>query len=209
MTSQAPLLAAGLVLTLAASAPDPGRSFDPASISTPEMNPAARLVVESAKRQTRLTTVYDPSYVQIEYPGGDIPIERGVCSDVIVRAFRHAGIDLQREVHVDMKRSFASYPRHWGLSRPDPNIDHRRVPNLMRFFERRGKSIRIAASAATYRPGDVVAWDLGRGITHIGIVSDVASTNMTRYQVVHNIGQGARLEDVLFDWKIIGHYRYL
>lgn len=153
--------------------------------------------------QVGITRTYDPSYVRIAYPGGDIPQERGVCADVIVRAFRKIDVDLQVAVHDDMKRDFRAYPQMWGLRRPDTNIDHRRVPNLMKFFERRGKSIAIAAP---YEPGDVVAWRLPGGLYHIGIVS--ADKTGDDYQVVHNIGYGARNEPVLRDFKIIGHYRW-
>jgi uncharacterized protein len=170
--------------------------------------PAVRTVVDSARAQTHVTTSYDPSYVRLAYPGGDVRPETGVCSDVLIRAFRKAGVDLQKDVHEDMVRKFKAYPQRWGLRRPDTNIDHRRVPNLMTFFHRAGKELPITAQAGDYLPGDVVAWDLGGGITHIGIVSDERDTRSGRHWIVHNIGQGARLEDVLFSWKVIGHYRY-
>lgn len=169
--------------------------------------PAVRTVVDAAKAQIRVTTSYDPSYVRLTYPGGDVPPETGVCADVVVRAFRKAGVDLQKEVHEDMTRKFKAYPQRWGLRRPDRNIDHRRVPNLMTFFKRAGKELPITAQAGDYLPGDVVAWDLGGGLTHIGIVSEERSSGGRRH-MVHNIGRGAQLEDVLFSWKVIGHYRY-
>ncbi|HWC77637.1 MAG TPA: DUF1287 domain-containing protein [Blastocatellia bacterium] len=171
-------------------------------------SPTLKLVINAAVEQTEYTVFYDPAYVKLRYPGGDVPRERGVCSDVIVRAFRKAGVDLQKEVHEDMKRSFSAYPQKWGLRGPDPNIDHRRVPNLMTFFRRVNKEIRLSSEAADYLPGDVVAWDLGNGLLHIGIVSNVTERAGTRFNIVHNIGSGARIEDVLFSWKIIGHYRY-
>lgn len=168
----------------------------------------ARAVVESAKAQTRITTSYDPSYVTIAYPGGDVPETTGACTDVVIRAFRAAGVDLQKAVHEDMARAFSRYPRRWGLSRPDTNIDHRRVPNLMVFFDRAGRTAPATTDTSAYLPGDVVAWDLGGGVTHIGLVVDEADTATSRPLVVHNIGYGARKEDVLFEWRIIGHYRY-
>lgn len=166
-------------------------------------------ILESAVEQTQKTKTYDPAYVVLPYPNGDVPLETGVCSDVIIRSFRNAGIDLQKEVHEDMRGNFAVYPRKWGLTAPDTNIDHRRVPNLQTFFKRRGKSLEITQIAANYKPGDVVAWDLnGRGLTHIGIVSNVRNEDNSRFLIIHNIGSGTKTEDVLFDWKIIGHYRY-
>lgn len=168
----------------------------------------AAQVVASAIEQTTYTRIYDPAYVRIPYPGGDVPRERGVCTDVIIRAFRAAGVDLQVEVHRDMAANFSAYPKRWGLSQPDRNIDHRRVPNLMTFFQRQGKALRMGSSPGGFQPGDVVAWDLGGGVLHIGVVSDVRSEDGQRYQVVHNLGSGAKLEDVLFGWRIIGHYRY-
>jgi len=150
----------------------------------------------AAKRQVSVTRFYDPSYVPLHYPGGDVPDDRGVCSDVVVRAFRRIGVDLQREVHEDMQRNFEAYPRMWGLSSPDANIDHRRVPNLMTFFQRRQKAV-----TGDFLPGDVVAWRLPGGLYHIGIVT-------ARPLVIHNIGQGAREEAILFAYDIIGHYRW-
>ena len=165
-------------------------------------------VVTGAVEQTGYTHLYDPAYVLLAYPGGDPPPDRGVCSDVVVRAFRRAGIDLQKEVHEDMARHFSAYPKRWHASAPDPNIDHRRVPNLMTYFARMGKSLPTSARPEDYAPGDVVAWDLGGGVLHIGVVSDTRAADFSAYEVVHNIGAGARLEDVLFSWSIIGHYRY-
>ena len=166
-------------------------------------------LLESAVEQTNLTKGYDPNYVVIPYPNGDVPIEKGVCTDVVIRAFRKAGVDLQKEVHEDMQSNFAVYPQKWSLKSPDTNIDHRRVPNLQTFFTRKGKSLPITKVSDDYKPGDVVAWDLdGKGMTHIGIVSNAYNEKSKRYLIVHNIGGGAQSEDVIFDWKIIGHYRY-
>ena len=153
--------------------------------------------------------VYDPSYFSIKYPNGDVPKDKGVCTDVVIRAYRKLGIDLQKEVHEDMKANFDKYPKIWGLKSTDKNIDHRRVPNLMVFFSRKGVELPKTESSLDYKPGDVVCWDLGSGITHIGIVVNIKSNiNSDRYQVVHNIGNGQELSDCLFDYKIIGHYRY-
>ena len=162
---------------------------------------------EAALAQTQVHTVYDGSYVKLSYPGGDVAPDRGVCTDVVIRAYRRAGVDLQVVVHEDMTKVFGVYPKKWGRRSPDPNIDHRRVPNLMTFFKRRGAALPITKRAADYLPGDVVAWDLGHGLTHIGLVVDRKSAS-GRYQIVHNIGAGPQLEDVLFDWTVIGHYRY-
>jgi len=157
---------------------------------------------------TTQKVVYDPSYFRLDYPGGDVPKGKGVCTDVVIRAYRTLGIDLQKEVHEDMKKNFKLYPKNWGLKAPDKNIDHRRVPNLMVFFSRFGKTLKKSKKATDYTPGDVVCWDLGGGITHIGIVVNKRSKDKKRYQIVHNIGAGQVLEDCLFDFKIIGHYRY-
>jgi uncharacterized protein YijF (DUF1287 family) len=161
-----------------------------------------------AIEQTTYTNSYDPAYVKLDYPNGDVPRETGVCADVVVRAFRSAGIDLQKELHEDMTASFAKYPKKWNTKRPDKNIDHRRVPNLMTWFARQGKELPITKTEVDYQPGDVVSWDLDSGLTHIGLVSKIKVEGTNRYAIVHNIGVGARLEDVLFQWKITGHYRY-
>lgn len=166
-------------------------------------------LLESAVEQTKITRGYDPAYVVIPYPNGDVPAETGVCTDVVIRGFRKAGVDLQKEVHEDMAVNFSLYPKKWGLDAPDTNIDHRRVPNLQTFFTRRGKSLPITDKPADYKPGDVVAWDLdGKGMTHIGLVSNFWNESTKRYSIIHNIGGGVLAEDKIFDWKIIGHYRY-
>ena len=166
-------------------------------------------ILESAIEQTNVTKIYDPAYVVLPYPMGDVPAEKGVCTDVVVRAFRKAGVDLQKAVHEDMTNNFAVYPQKWSLKKPDTNIDHRRVPNLQTFFTRSGKSLTITDRAENFKPGDVVAWDLdGKGMTHIGLVSNYYNAATKRYLIIHNIGGGAVAEDAIFDWKIIGHYRY-
>ena len=168
-----------------------------------------RKLLESAVEQTTLTKNYNPNYVVIAYPNGDVPMETGVCTDVVIRAFRKAGVDLQKEVHEDMKGNFTAYPQKWNLKKPDTNIDHRRVPNLQTFFARLGKSLAITQNGEDYKPGDVVAWDLdGKGMTHIGLVSNFYNETTKRYLIVHNIGGGTTAEDKIFDWKVIGHYRY-
>ncbi len=157
---------------------------------------------------TEQQVTYDPSYFSIDYPNGDVPSDKGVCTDVVIRAYRKIGIDLQKEVHEDMKAHFEVYPKIWGLTRTDKNIDHRRVPNLMTFFSRKGTDKPITANPEDYRPGDIVCWNLGGAVTHIGIVVDKKSKDGQRNLIVHNIGGGQVLEDCLFEFKIIGHYRY-
>lgn len=158
---------------------------------------------------TQQEVIYDPAYYSMEYPGGDVPAGRGVCSDVVIRAYRILDIDLQKEVHEDMEAHFHLYPDHWGLSRPDPNIDHRRVPNLMKFFERHGTEKEKSGEAGDYAPGDIVCWNLGGAVTHIGIVVNRRSQDEDRHLVVHNIGGGQVLADCLFEYRIIGHYLYM
>lgn len=185
--------------------PPPDTRVRPLPAEAPQ---ALKQVIEAGLEQPKYTFYYDPAYVRIDYPGGDVPLERGVCTDVIVRAFRKGGVDLQKEVHEDMARAFGDYPTRWGMRRPDSNIDHRRVPNLRTYFERKGKSLPVSRDAADYLPGDLVTWDLGGGVDHIGMVTNVWSDAASRYLIVHNIGRGARLENVLFAWRVTGHYRY-
>src|SRR6266436_470972 len=171
--------------------------------------PQLKLTIDGAIDQIGKTTSYDPSYQKIAYPNGDVPIETGVCSDVIVRAFRKAGIDLQKDVHDDMQANFSAYPTRWGLKGTDANIDHRRVPNLQTYFSRKGKSLPTDGGSEAFLPGDIVTWDLQLGGTeHVGMVVNVWYKPTQRYLIVHNIGAGTRMEDVLFAWKITGHYRY-
>lgn len=163
---------------------------------------------DAALALTQSEVVYDPAYYSMDYPGGDVPAGRGVCTDVVIRAYRILDTDLQKEVHEDMKAHFELYPKIWGLSRPDSNIDHRRVPNLMLFFERHGTEKEISNKAMDYVPGDIVCWNLGGAVTHIGIVVDRKSGDGERNLVVHNIGGGQVLADCLFEYRIIGHYFY-
>ncbi len=165
-------------------------------------------LADSALALTRQEVSYDPGYYAIDYPNGDVPPDRGVCTDVIIRAYRGMGIDLQKEVHEDMAAHFDKYPARWGLSAPDRNVDHRRVPNLMVFFGRNGRVKPVTDNPQDYRPGDIVCWDLGDGILHIGIVSNIRSQDGERNLIVHNIGGGQVLADCLFDFPIIGHYCY-
>ena len=169
-----------------------------------------RRLVAAAIERTHHSVRYVSEYVRIPYPGGDVPADTGVCTDEIIRSYRAVDVDLQKEVHEDMLQNFAAYPnqRRWRLSHTDSNIDHRRVPNLMVFFQRKGESLPITDRANDYAPGDLVTWDLGGNVPHIGIVVDQKTRGSGRYMVVHNIGEGPKMEDVLFNWKITGHYRY-
>ena len=163
---------------------------------------------DAALLLTNQKVEYDPQYFSISYPNGDVPAGKGVCTDVVIRAYRKLGIDLQKEVHEDMKANFGLYPKNWGLKTTDKNIDHRRVPNLMKFFSRFGTVKRITANPDDYKPGDIVAWNLTGAVTHIGIVVNKKSPDGKRYMIVHNIGMGQVMDDVLFAYTIIGHYSY-
>jgi uncharacterized protein YijF (DUF1287 family) len=176
--------------------------------SLPAPSPYGARLAAAALELTRDNVVYDPAYFRIPYPNGDVPAGKGVCTDVVIRTYRRLGADLQRLVHEDMARNFEAYPRTWGLKKPDPNIDHRRVANLRTFFTRQAAQLPVTAEARDYRPGDVVTWDLGRGLAHIGIVADRRAEDGKRYLIVHNIGAGQVVEDFLFRYTITGHYRY-
>ena len=175
-------------------------------LGVPAYGPAD--LVAAAIAQTHARVIYDGSYRRIAYPGGDVPETIGVCTDVVIRAYRRVGVDLQVKVHEDMTRSFTSYPRQWGMTAPDANIDHRRVPNLQTFFRRAGAEVAVSRDAAAYQPGDLVTWMLPGNLPHIGIVTDQKSAAGTPL-VVHNIGRGPEVEDTLFTYPITGHYRYL
>lgn len=163
-------------------------------------------IATAARQQVGVTTEYDPGYAALDYPGGDVPIRTGVCSDVVVRAIRKVGIDLQKEVHEDMRENFDAYPQKWRLKKPDKNIDHRRVANLMRYFDRHQITMHEKLKMQeSYRPGDIVAWDLGNGVLHVGIVSDRARGRTPL--IIHNIGSGTKEEDILLKYRVIGHYR--
>ena len=161
----------------------------------------------AAREQVGKTILYDPSYKGLAYPNGDVPIDRGVCSDVVIRAMRDAfGLDLQERVHEDMKHHFSYYPNRWGLKTPDKNIDHRRVPNLRTYFKRQGWELSVSQLADAYEPGDIVTCIVPPHLPHIMIISDKKNKNGMPY-VIHNIGRGAREEDCLFEFELTGHYR--
>ena len=168
-------------------------------------------LVAAAVERTRHSIRYDGAYIPIEYPGGDVPSDIGVCTDVIIRSYRAIGVDLQRLVHEDMAENFARYPsqRIWGLAGTDPNIDHRRVPNLQVFFSRHGQVLGKTADPADYGPGEIVTWMLPGNLPHIGIVTGRINPQTGHPMIVHNIGAGPQIEDMLFDFCITGHYKYM
>ena len=165
-------------------------------------------LVEAAKAQIGVTLRYDGRYQKIPYPGGDVPVDRGVCTDVLIRAYRRLGVDLQLLVHQDMIKAWDSYPHSWNNKKPDSNIDHRRVPNLVVFFKRHGQTLLVSKEFNVYLPGDIVTWRLASGVPHIGVVSGQYSKSGVPL-VIHNIGWGTLQEDRLFDFEITGHYRYV
>ena len=171
-------------------------------------SPQAIKLSDAAINLTKQKVTYDPAYFTIPYPNGDVPANKGVCTDVVIRAYRTLKIDLQKNVHEDMAQHFSLYPKYWGRKTPDANIDHRRVYNLMVFFARKGTKRPMSNVAKDYHPGDIVCWNLGGNITHIGLVINRKSADGQRYLIVHNIGRGQEIQDCLFDWKIIGHYQY-
>ncbi len=191
--------------------PDGSRSVE--KTATPNELPSSRdqttrTLIDSARSQVGVTTGYDPAYVQLRFPGGDVAPSTGVCTDVLIRAYRGIGVDLQELVHVDMRANFSAYPSRWGLRSADSNIDHRRVPNLEKFFTRNGGSLPISERGLDYRPGDVVTWMIGDR-PHTGLVTDQLAGDNAQYLIVHNVGAGAQLEDVLFEWPITGHFRWI
>jgi uncharacterized protein YijF (DUF1287 family) len=167
----------------------------------------AERLVAAAMERTKLTVRYDPAYVRLDYPNGDVPADTGVCTDVVIRCYRALGFDLQKLVHEDMKRSFSAYPRNWGLKAPDKNIDHRRVPNLQTFFKRRGAALPVTQRAADYRPGDLITCTVAGRLPHIAIVVPAPDGGSTPW-IVHNIGQGPKCENRLFEFPLTGHYRF-
>jgi len=167
----------------------------------------AQSLVTAARKQIGVTVTYDGSYRTLRYPGGDVPLDRGVCTDVVIRAYRELGIDLQRSVHEDMRANWAAYPTRWGLKKTDTNIDHRRVPNLAVFFQRHGTSLPVSTRADAFKPGDIVTWNLPGNLPHIGIITDATSSDGTPL-VIHNIGAGTQMDDILFAYEMVGHYRY-
>lgn len=195
---QSPLFASSLLLF----------AFSSVLAQNAAPTPAALRVASAALSQVGVTIHYDPAYRRLPYPGGDLPSDRGVCTDVVIRAFRTEGVDLQKAVHEDMSAHFGSYPQIWGLRGPDSNIDHRRCPNLVTFFKRSGKALPVSARAVDYLPGDLVFWRLPSGVPHVGVVSDRQSGEGERRLVVHNIGGGALAKDVLFSWPITALVRF-
>ena len=178
----------------------------PSSSRAPETS--AHALMNSARRRIPLRETYDPSYFAISYPNGDVPNDRGVCTDVVIRAYREIGLDLQALVHEDMAENFGAYPKLWGLRSADKNIDHRRVPNLQRFFERQDAEVRVTANPRDYRPGDLVTWMLPGNLPHIGIVSDRQVAGGSRPLILHNIGHGTSEDDIFFTYRITRHYRF-
>lgn len=171
-------------------------------------SPWSTALINSARKQVGVTLIYDGRYQSLPFPGGDIPRLRGVCTDVVIRALRDAhGLDLQSMVNADMKANFSAYPKNWGLTRTDSNIDHRRVPNLQTYFKRHGAQQPITDDATKYLPGDLVSWMLPGNLPHIGIVTGQMNQSATRPMIVHNIGWGTRVDDILFEYDITGHYR--
>ena len=179
-----------------------------AAAQQPRDSDRAKRLVDAAMERTTHRVSYDGAYRRIPYPGGDVPDSIGVCTDLVIRCYRVIGIDLQREVHEDMSRHFERYPRIWGLDRPDPSIDHRRVPNLQVFLDRNGTALPISRDPGDFRTGDLVTWVLPGNVPHIGIVAAGRTRDGRRPLIVHNIGAGPKCEDVLFRYEIDGHYRY-
>jgi uncharacterized protein len=173
-----------------------------------EVDAGTAALIAAAESQVGVTTSYDPTYVKLAFPGGDVPLNTGVCTDVIVRAYRGIGIDLQVAVNEDMRANFSKYPKSWGLKRPDPNIDHRRALNLERYFQRQGGKLVVSDVESHYQPGDLVSWSVG-GRPHIGLVSNQRVDSADRFLIIHNVGSGARIEDVLFAWPITAHHRWI
>ena len=189
----------------------PGQTVSPSGppLLYPEHAAAERsALVKAAMAQVGVTVSYDPAYTRIGYPNGDVPRDRGVCTDVVIRALRGVGVDLQKLVHEDKKRFPGVYPRDWGSGPPDTNIDHRRVPNLMTYFHRQKREVALTHDGADYLPGDIVAWRLPSGLLHVGLVTDRIVPGTDRPMLVHNIGNGAQCEDTLFAFTLIGHYRW-
>ena len=177
-------------------------------LAIPSQNSFEQKLANAAIALTKDKVVYNGIYVSIPYPNGDVPKEQGVCTDVIVRAYRKLGIDLQKEVHEDMKANFSKYPRTWGLKKTDTNIDHRRVPNLETFFTRKGQKLLVTKNASDYKTGEIVTWMINDKMPHIGILTHLKSRDGKRFLIVHNVGGGQVLEDCLFSYKIVGHYKY-
>jgi hypothetical protein len=173
-----------------------------------QQNNFERKLSDASIGLTNDKVVYDGAYVSIKYPNGDVPPSQGVCTDVIIRAYRKLGIDLQKEVHEDMKSNFSKYPKNWGLKRTDTNIDHRRVLNLETFFSRKGQKLAVTKDPLDYKTGEMVTWMITNKLPHIGIVTHLRSPDGNRPLIVHNVGGGQVLEDCLFSYEIVGHYTF-
>jgi hypothetical protein len=204
------LCVAGLVLMvsphlLQGATPE---EVEAARASLPKDDSFATKLANAALDRTKHTVRYEPAYIRLDYPNGDVPAETGVCTDEVIRAYRALGLDLQKLVHEDMKRNFSAYPKNWGLSRPDPNIDHRRVPNLKAFFKRKGTSLPVTDRPEDYLPGDLITCTVPPHLPHIAIVVP-APDGGPRPWIVHNIGNGPQLEDRLFTFPLTGHYRWI
>lgn len=191
-----------------ASSPSVPPPATAAAASRPDSPNHAAIIVEASRQRITLGETYDPTYYAIAYPGGDVANDRGVCTDVVIRAYRHIGIDFQKLIHEDMRRNFPAYPQLWGNASTDRNIDHRRVPNIETFLKRKGAALRVSDHAADYLPGDLVTWRLPGGLPHIGIVSDRTAPGSERLLILHNIGAGTSEDDILFAYPINGHFRY-
>lgn len=199
--------AALLLAAVLAASPEPAHAASEAAPTIgAKATTKARALATAAMGQVGKTVRYDPAYESLPYPGGDVPLERGVCTDVVVRALRELGVDLQKELHEDMRAHFAEYPRRWGLAKPDANIDHRRVQNLQTWLARRGKAVAVTMNGADYWPGDLVTMNVD-GRAHIALISTTLAKDGKRYQIVHNIGEGTQVEDRLFEFPLTGHYR--
>jgi len=187
---------------------DKEMQLPPTTDAIPEKPSFQSMLVKQAELRLQSYVVYDGRYEKIAYPMGDVPENIGVCTDVVIRSYRGLGIDLQQRVHEDMRGNFKIYPKKWKMKAPDTNIDHRRVLNLMTYFKRKGASLAISKNPYDYEKGHIVTWDLGKGLTHIGIVSDKLSMITGNPLIIHNIGAGPEISDILFRYKITGHYRY-
>lgn len=201
-----PVLAACCFLTAFVSA-DNTEQVAAARSKAPKDETFASRLVHAALDRCLVSVRYDPAYVSIPYPGGDVPAGTGVCTDEVIRAYRALGFDLQKLVHEDMKRNFLAYPKNWGLSRTDSNIDHRRVPNLQTFFKRQGASLPVTTNPRDYLPGDLITCTVAGKLPHIAIVVPAPDDSATPW-IVHNIGSGPQLENRLFEFPLTGHYRY-
>ncbi len=188
-----------------------GASMEQAALLIPSLEKSKSFgngLAAAALAHSGNAVTYDPAYYKIAYPDGDVPPNKGVAADVVVRCYRGMGMDLQVLVHEDMAEGFRLYPQLWGASGPDTNIDHRRVANLQRFFEHKGQTVTPSRNAADYRPGDIVVWSLANAESHIGIIVPGPGDHAGEAWVVHNMGAGVKWENILFDYSIQRHFRF-